>query len=64
MASLAATAFLMIALRLQHPPSAALAVSLVLEPNFILMGVSVMVCIIVLSLFKAVVNRWLARHCD
>lgn len=58
------TAFLMQVFKLQHPPSCALAVSLVLEPNPWLMGLIVMGCIIALSLFKWATGRWLVKRCD
>lgn len=59
-----ATSFVMICLKLQHPPSCALAVSLVLDPSPWAMGLIVMVCIILLAVIKVVVNRWLSRRCD
>ncbi|NLW79750.1 MAG: HPP family protein [Ruminococcaceae bacterium] len=56
------TAFCMIMLSCQHPPAAALAVSMVLEPDPLPMGLSVMVCILVLAGLRLLLLKWLGKY--
>lgn len=58
------TAFCMILLNLQHPPAAALAVSMVLEPDPIRMGLYMLGCALVLCLLRRLAVRLLGKRLE
>ncbi len=55
------TAFLMLMLRLQHPPATALAISMVLEPQPLIMGLLILACVALLCGLRILLGRWLEK---
>lgn len=57
-------AFLMLSLKLQHPPAAALTVAVVLEKNPFLMGFGAFICVACLVAVETLIHKKLRKYLD